>query len=124
MTALCLTRNGILRLDIARTNCPNTLTCLTEYIKFFFFFFFFQAEDGIRDHCVTGVQTCALPISTELTSILTGLLLLIAIGMDFKGGARNPAISSRINEEWSMKNSHVAVLCAVKIGRASCRERV
>src|SRR5260221_9898953 len=24
--------------------------------------FFFQAEDGIRDHCVTGVQTCALPI--------------------------------------------------------------
>src|SRR5260221_14393517 len=28
-----------------------------------YFFFFFQAEDGIRDHCVTGVQTCALPIS-------------------------------------------------------------
>src|SRR5690554_7286296 len=30
----------------------------------FFFFFFFQAEDGIRDADVTGVQTCALPIST------------------------------------------------------------
>src|SRR5438105_9241373 len=30
---------------------------------FFFFFFFFQAEDGIRDPLVTGVQTCALPIS-------------------------------------------------------------
>src|SRR5205085_6493485 len=29
----------------------------------FFFFFFFQAEDGIRDLTVTGVQTCALPIS-------------------------------------------------------------
>src|SRR5437879_8856747 len=29
----------------------------------FFFFFFFQAEDGIRDTSVTGVQTCALPIS-------------------------------------------------------------
>src|SRR6266581_6837739 len=28
------------------------------------FFFFFQAEDGIRDGRVTGVQTCALPIST------------------------------------------------------------
>src|SRR5207253_6144452 len=27
-----------------------------------FFFFFFQAEDGIRDGHVTGVQTCALPI--------------------------------------------------------------
>src|SRR5207249_7375972 len=33
---------------------------------FFFFFFFFQAEDGIRDRNVTGVQTCALPISLAL----------------------------------------------------------
>src|SRR5690349_717760 len=32
---------------------------------FFFFFFFFQAEDGIRDLYVTGVQTCALPISSS-----------------------------------------------------------
>src|SRR5688572_32226795 len=31
--------------------------------NFIFFFFFFQAEDGIRDLTVTGVQTCALPIS-------------------------------------------------------------
>ena len=30
--------------------------------KYFFVFFFFQAEDGIRDDLVTGVQTCALPI--------------------------------------------------------------
>src|SRR5438034_8268034 len=35
---------------------------LFSVVFFFFFFFFFQAEDGIRDHCVTGVQTCALPI--------------------------------------------------------------
>src|SRR5205823_9348075 len=33
------------------------------FFFFFFFFFFFQAEDGIRDKLVTGVQTCALPIS-------------------------------------------------------------
>src|SRR5437762_4106828 len=33
---------------------------------FFFFFFFFQAEDGIRDTSVTGVQTCALPISVSI----------------------------------------------------------
>src|SRR5438034_5688119 len=33
------------------------------FLVILFFFFFFQAEDGIRDHCVTGVQTCALPIS-------------------------------------------------------------
>src|SRR2546430_11114466 len=30
------------------------------------FFFFFQAEDGIRDLTVTGVQTCALPISYRM----------------------------------------------------------
>src|SRR5947207_2931982 len=30
-----------------------------------YYFFFFQAEDGIRDHCVTGVQTCALPIYSK-----------------------------------------------------------
>src|SRR5438876_6285099 len=33
----------------------------------FFFFFFFQAEDGIRDGRVTGVQTCALPICLNST---------------------------------------------------------
>ena len=32
------------------------------FISFISFFFFFQAEDGIRDIGVTGVQTCALPI--------------------------------------------------------------
>src|SRR3989441_9282044 len=32
------------------------------------FFFFFQAEDGIRDKLVTGVQTCALPISRRIPS--------------------------------------------------------
>src|SRR5882757_10697039 len=40
----------------------------------YIFFFFFQAEDGIRDIGVTGVQTCALPISAELTP-LTALRL-------------------------------------------------
>src|SRR5438034_7716012 len=42
--------------------------CRVELLSFLiscliWLFFFFQAEDGIRDHCVTGVQTCALPIS-------------------------------------------------------------
>src|SRR2546427_9497734 len=32
------------------------------FLVLIFFFFFFQAEDGIRDLTVTGVQTCALPI--------------------------------------------------------------
>src|SRR5256886_6510582 len=40
--------------------CSTVITCF--YITTIVFFFFFQAEDGIRDLTVTGVQTCALPI--------------------------------------------------------------
>src|SRR5205809_4144388 len=36
--------------------------CVVLVFVFIFCFFFFQAEDGIRDVAVTGVQTCALPI--------------------------------------------------------------
>src|SRR5437016_8389425 len=36
------------------------------------FFFFFQAEDGIRDWSVTGVQTCALPITALVIVSDTG----------------------------------------------------
>src|SRR5205085_9980586 len=46
----------------------------------FRFFFFFQAEDGIRDLTVTGVQTCALPISLESsTGYQTSLRLAAAL---------------------------------------------
>src|SRR5438105_8682796 len=44
------------------------LYCFYFFYYFsFFFFFFFQAEDGIRDPLVTGVQTCALPIWKAIT---------------------------------------------------------
>src|SRR5437879_8899233 len=39
----------------------------------FCFFFFFQAEDGIRDTSVTGVQTCALPISAAALELVCGV---------------------------------------------------
>src|SRR2546426_12773226 len=42
------------------------------------FFFFFQAEDGIRDYKVTGVQTCALPISARRHHALMFKKVLIA----------------------------------------------
>src|SRR5690606_39699064 len=43
----------------------------------YFFFFFFQAEDGIRDFHVTGVQTCALPIlALVATAAMAGVPLL------------------------------------------------
>ena len=44
-----------------------------SFFFFFFFllFFFFQAEDGIRDTSVTGVQTCALPILRESVNLFS-----------------------------------------------------
>src|SRR5437868_12761066 len=80
-------------------------------------FFFFQAEDGIRDRNVTGVQTCALPIFG---------LLGEAAGCDRRG------------EQLGELRLHVAEVDAIlralgarerrahggeEIGRASCRER-
>src|SRR3712207_7149694 len=52
-------------------------------------FFFFQAEDGIRDIGVTGVQTCALPIFGDLLgpkSVISGI----------RHGARSGVIQGRI----------------------------
>src|SRR5439155_7340325 len=66
---------------------------------FFFFFFFFQAEDGIRDGHVTGVQTCALPICFTATA----LVLLTGVR---RGTGR--CVAGRSSTE---------------IGRASCREK-
>ena len=42
--------------------CVGVKNVFSRHYEGFNFIFFFQAEDGIRDHCVTGVQTCALPI--------------------------------------------------------------
>ena len=43
------------------------------------FFFFFQAEDGIRDYDVTGVQTCALPIYTATVKFATAILFFMLV---------------------------------------------
>src|SRR5256886_8965793 len=53
--------------DCLNTDCDSTLrktVCMSRSCsQHSSFVFFFQAEDGIRDLTVTGVQTCALPIS-------------------------------------------------------------
>src|SRR5256885_7483600 len=51
-----------------------------------YFFFFFQAEDGIRDYKVTGVQTCALPISLQVTRPLADRGELALAELDARGG--------------------------------------
>src|SRR5256885_12278673 len=55
------------------------------------YFFFFQAEDGIRDYKVTGVQTCALPIldaliQAENSERLNRANLPILKAVEFEGG--------------------------------------
>src|SRR5467141_4615722 len=45
-----------------------------SFLWFYVFVFFFQAEDGILDASVTGVQTCALPISRRDRDAFTGEL--------------------------------------------------
>ena len=71
-----------------------------------FFFFFFQAEDGIRDHCVTGVQTCALPICDNEHFIHDFIVKCLS------GQGR-----IYVANEYP-------TFARTKIGRASCRERV
>src|SRR3712207_7396850 len=44
----------------------------------YLFFFFFQAEDGIRDIGVTGVQTCALPILERLGRVEDTVTLVLS----------------------------------------------
>src|SRR5690606_40234776 len=88
-------------------------------------FFFFQAEDGIRDFHVTGVQTCALPIC-RWTKESTGVFRESDFFTDSPVSSRrcwsrsyrvtNPAISSGL--------MLLMVLTTHQIGRASCRERV
>src|SRR5437867_13265977 len=50
----------------------------------------FRAEDGIRDRTVTGVQTCALPIS-PLTPAAPGLVLAVEQAPALRGSAARPA---------------------------------
>src|SRR5699024_11782689 len=47
--------------------CDYVLSLVVAFGLVSVFLFFFQAEDGIRDRNVTGVQTCALPISHQKT---------------------------------------------------------
>src|SRR2546425_7896037 len=52
------------------------------------FFFFFQAEDGIRDKLVTGVQTCALPIWSNRAPALLALIAGQVRSRERSAGAR------------------------------------
>src|SRR2546430_11774586 len=64
------------------------------------FFFFFQAEDGIRDLTVTGVQTCALPISVSTgvsKSSVSGTSILWSASFDNRSEEHTSELQSQSN---------------------------
>src|SRR3712207_9088722 len=81
------------------------------------FFFFFQAEDGIRDIGVTGVQTCALPI------LDAGRDVPRAAHAGGRPGARRAARALRRPAVALLRDDAAARRHRAEIGRASCRER-
>src|SRR5689334_24170986 len=90
-------------------------------------FFFFQAEDGIRDGTVTGVQTCALPILGFLSAIERGQMsasigTLRKLARFYKTNILDFFDPSEANPHL-VRPERRKVLEA-EIGRASCRERV
>src|SRR5690606_41972123 len=88
-------------------------------------YFFFQAEDGIRDFHVTGVQTCALPIlggagaprsvDHDAGAVLRQLLVLHRAAAVAVLGIPVVALVAAV--------VLVALVAVAEIGRASCRER-
>src|SRR5205807_7440848 len=91
------------------------------------FHFFFQAEDGIRDYKVTGVQTCALPIF--IANINRNLNnrrsphLQIAI-LDRRASRRAAHTAPSASGAGSgTPDAPAGGLLSAEIGRASCRER-
>src|SRR2546422_5776862 len=89
-----------------------------------YFFFFFQAEDGIRDVAVTGVQTCALPISLAHLA-RGGFALWLARPPPFGQDVRPRRQRERRERPWVTQGGRAGRReQLVEIGRASCRERV
>src|SRR5207248_5072626 len=89
-------------------------------------FFFFQAEDGIRDRTVTGVQTCALPILFLMSAISESIILRYSAGKGrcHTGSPARSAAARTCSTHASSPMSPATFSPSAKIGRASCRERV
>src|SRR5690554_7030060 len=93
------------------------------FFLLFFFFFFFQAEDGIRDADVTGVQTCALPIYPPLDDTRFPALASMPCGAQ----PMPVLVHGEIPEGYvveALEDLKVLASDLPQIGRASCRERV
>src|SRR5690606_39670649 len=91
--------------------------------------FFFQAEDGIRDFHVTGVQTCALPISMATMDLIKLKGGFPANFLDVGGGATRERVTEAfkiILSDDKVKAVLVNIFGGIvrcEIGRAWCREK-
>src|SRR5207237_2687703 len=83
----------------------------------FRFFFFFQAEDGIRDSSVTGVQTCALPIFLDMLAAERG-----AGTNTLSAYARDLADFARSEEHTSELQSHLNLVCRLLLEKKKKKE--
>ena len=104
------------------------------------FFFFFQAEDGIRDTSVTGVQTCALPISVDCRNETfdpeterENTTPLLTVDPQLVSGVEGAILrnETRYTDEFldylnldGLSHPKPNLPQLQEIGRASCRERV
>src|SRR5699024_12174420 len=89
-------------------------------------FFFFQAEDGIRDRNVTGVQTCALPISLIRALEYVGAVIVPLnhrlTPTELRYQLQDSGASLVVfNDRFTANAQEAATPAQVKIGRASCR---
>src|SRR5256886_6838206 len=86
--------------------------------------FFFQAEDGIRDLTVTGVQTCALPILFEVllkTAAEKGIYTMR--GWEQTRWTRKSFTHGALLDAGVPVPPTIILRAGEEIGRASCRER-
>src|SRR5207249_6402569 len=91
------------------------------------YFFFFQAEDGIRDRNVTGVQTCALPICRpKLPDVLPESVEDVWELWTTKAGLESwwgPEGFTTAVSKLDLRPRGEFEYAMTEIGRASCRER-
>src|SRR5207245_4177909 len=95
------------------------------HFYFMFFVFFFQAEDGIRDATVTGVQTCALPIFLAKVVVRARHRAPPVAGSQADReplGFLRPPLGVHVDEAGGEDVAEIQKV-GFEIGRASCRER-
>src|ERR1022692_5000183 len=95
------------------TTCMRLLCDILLYL-----FFFFQAEDGIRDYKVTGVQTCALPISCRAGRPRSGGAVLQSLSRQMRSSF--VTLSFLLALTLGVNHSHMNARCGRESKAGAC----